>query len=154
MEGFMGFNGDDSMRETVQETIYRMDASTVDFMVKHIITDLDLLLECRDTFKCEYFSHDEVVYKVLISNTYFYAQTSFGNLKLNSDIVKVCISDDEMVRACPTLKNHALQVIDEAYLAPADSFEANRALCRSLIQRFVVERLGDFQSVQDIDICI
>lgn len=136
----MGFNGDESMRETVQETIYRMDASTVDFMVKHIITDLDLLLECRDTFKCEYFSHDEAVYKVLISNTYFYAQTSFGNLKLNSDIVKVCISDDEMVRACPTLKNHALQVIDEAYLAPTDSFEANRALCRSLIQRFVVER--------------
>jgi len=140
MEGFMGFNGDESLRDAVAETIYRMDASTVDFMVKHIITDLDLLLECRDTFKCEYFLHDEAVYKVLISNAYFYAQTSFSSLKLTSEVVKVCISDDEMVRACSTLKNHAFQIIDEAYLAPSDSFESNRKLCRSLIQRFVVER--------------
>ena len=136
----MGFNGDESMRETVQETIYRMDASTVDFMVKHIITDLDLLSECKDTLKCEYFLHDEAVYKVLISNTYFYAQTSFSNLKLTSEVVKVCISDDEMVRACSTLKNTAFQIIDEAYSSPADSFESNRQLCRSLIQRFVIER--------------
>lgn len=136
----MMFNGADGLRDGVSETVYRMDASTVDFMVKHIITDLDLLLECKDTFKCEYFLHDEVVYKTLVSNVYFYAQTSFSSLKLTSEVVKVCISDDEMVRTCSTLKNHAFQIIDEAYLFSADSFESNRQLCRSLIQRFVIER--------------
>lgn len=136
----MGFNGDDSLNDTVSETVYRMDTSTIDFMVKHLITDIDLLLECRDTFKPEYFSHDESAYKVLVTTAYYYTQTSFNSHKLTADIMRVCVADDDMARVNSHLKAAAFQIIDEAYAQPADAFESNRELCRNLVQRFVVER--------------
>ena len=49
----------DTERGAVIETVYRVDSMSVDFMVKQLMIDSDLVSECSEHIKESYFLPDE-----------------------------------------------------------------------------------------------
>ncbi len=134
----------ENLVDTTVETVYRLDSTTVDFMVKHLIADRLLILESLEYFNLGYFSHDERAYRVIINGIKLYMKTVYKDLTLTAEIFKtITIDDDEMrggTQESAHLKQNVFQIIDEAFSVPKDNVEANRHICREVIQRFLTER--------------
>jgi hypothetical protein len=125
------------------ETVYRIDASTVDFVIKHIIVDSNLMLECIPHFNEEYFSSDEKPYRIIIKALKFY-HTEFNEAP-TSEMIKCIVSDLSEVRGSPnidgySLKDQIFRIVDSAFDYGKDGVESNRKLCRETLQRFLNER--------------
>ena len=134
--------GMDTERGAVIETVYRVDSMSVDFMVKQLMIDSDLVSECSEHIKESYFLPDERTYRILLKSIKYYFKNFMDTP--TAEIMKCIISDSDEVIASKSggndLKPVLIEIIDEAFAIPADSKDRNREHCRGIIKRFITER--------------
>lgn len=123
---------------------YRLDADSIDFMVKHYINDDELVTECAHLFKDSYFSEDEKHYMVIVKHVRIY-KSEFGD-RPDVHSLKLMLSDDDHIRNNYMLNNQvSLKDACNSIISCMGSFNPeditkNRNLCRVLIKRFLIER--------------
>jgi len=131
-------------KELSKASAYRLDADSIDFMVKHFICDDELVGECSNLFKDKYFSEDEKHYMLVVKFVRLY-RADFGD-RPNQEALKLMINDDDLVRNGYmmanqiTLKDACYSVLSFAGKYTKEEIESNRNLCRDIIKRFLVER--------------
>jgi hypothetical protein len=131
-------------KELSKASAYRLDADSIDFMVKHFISDDELVTECSNLFKDKYFSEDEKHYMLLVKFVRMY-RIDFGD-RPNQEALKLMVNDDDLVRNSyvmgnqVSLKDACYSIINFSVSYSKKEIEDNRNLCRDIIKRFLVER--------------
>lgn len=127
-----------------RDSSYRLDIDSIDFMVRHLVNDDNLVSECSHLFKDNYFSEDEKHYMLILRFIRLYRK-DFGD-KPNAEALKIMVNDDDLVRNGyllnnqVSLKDACYDIIRSIGSFAADEIEKNRNTCRDIVKRFLVER--------------
>jgi replicative DNA helicase len=130
--------------ELSKAAAYRLDADSIDFMVKHYISDDELVTECSGLIKDKYFSEDEKHYMLIVKCVRMY-RVDFGD-RPNQEALKLMVNDDDYVRNNyqmsnqMSLKDACYSIINSMNEYSLGEVEKNRNLCRDIIKRFLIER--------------
>ena len=129
---------------SVVETVYRLDRSSIDFMIKHMVSDRIIMSESIDHVLEDYFGFDERAYRIILKSTKI-LKVLCGSDDLTKESLGVVISDNDEVRSSildgsPDLSDEILSIVSGAFAFTPEDIEKNRALCRDILRRFLNER--------------
>ena len=129
---------------SVVDTVYRLDRSSIDFMIKHMVSDRIILSESIDHVLEDYFNFDERAYRIILKSIKI-LKSFFANEDFTKESIGVVISDNDEVRSSildgsSDLKDEILSIVNDAFAFTSDDIEKNRAMCRTILRRFLSER--------------
>ena len=129
---------------SVVETVYRLDRSSIDFMIKHMVSDRIIMSESIDHVLEDYFGFDERAYRIILKSTKI-LKVLCGSDDLTKESLGVVISDNDEVMSSildgsPDLSDEILSIVSGAFAFTPEDIEKNRALCRDILRRFLNER--------------
>lgn len=128
----------------VKDVAYRLDADSIDFMVRHYINDDDLIAECSNLIKDNYFSEDEKHYMIVVRYIRIYKK-EFGD-KPDLQSLRLLINDNDLIRngymmgGQTSLKEACYSIINSIGSFSDGEIEKNRNTCREILKRFLSER--------------
>ena len=129
---------------SVVDTVYRLDRSSIDFMVKQMVSDRIILSESIDHVLEDYFNFDERAYRIILKSIKI-LKSFFANEDFTKESIGVVISDNDEVRSSildgsSDLRDEILSIVNDAFAFTPEDIEKNRPMCRTILRRFLSER--------------